>query len=106
MTPAEVERSYREAYLTFYSLGSTLRSLFTWHRTPGLEWAARDAMVRQRLYYFYSYRAGRHPMLGGLWQKGVPTEARRRVVSDEEARAEYLGAGIVSTEGVRLALPA
>src|SRR5262249_36812390 len=106
MTPAEVERAYREAYLTFYSFGSTLRSLFTWHRTPGLVWAARDAMARQRLYYFYSSRAGRHPMLGGLWQRGVPTAARRRVVSDEEARAEYLGAGIISTEGVRLALPA
>jgi len=63
-------------------------------------------MVRQRLYYFYSYRAGRHPMLGGIWRKGVPAAARRRVVSDEEARAEYLGAGIVSTEGVRLELPA
>ncbi len=106
MTPAEVERAYRQAYLTFYSAGSTLRSLLTWHRVPGLGQAARDAMVRQRLYYFYSYRAGRHPMLGGIWRKGVPAAARRRVVSDEEARAEYLGAGIVSTEGVRLELPA
>ena len=106
MTPAEVERAYRQAYLTFYSAGSTLRSLLTWHGVPGLGRAARDAMVRQRLYYFYSYRAGRHPMLGGIWRKGVPAAARRRVVSDEEARAEYLGAGIVSTEGVRLELPA
>jgi radical SAM superfamily enzyme YgiQ (UPF0313 family) len=106
MTPAEVERAYRQAYLTFYSAGSTLRSLLTWHRVPGLGRAARDAMVRQRLYYFYSYRAGRHPMLGGIWRKGVPAAARRRVVSDEEARAEYLGGGIVSAEGVRLELPA
>src|SRR5213592_4270420 len=106
MTPAEVERSYREAYLIFYSAHHTLRALLTWHRVPGLGWPARSAMVRQRLYYFYSYRAGRHPMLGGLWQKGVSAGARRRVVGDEEARAQYLGAGIVSTEGVRLELPA
>jgi len=105
MTPAEVERAYREAYLTFYSARNTLRSLLTWHRMPGLGWPARGAMMRQRLYYFYSYRAGRHPMLGGLWQKGVPPAARRRVVADEEARAQYLGAGIVSVEGVRLELP-
>jgi hypothetical protein len=63
-------------------------------------------MVRQHLYYFYSYRAGRHPMLGGLWQKGVRSDARRHVVTDEEARATYLGGGLVSAEGVRLALPA
>ena len=106
MTPAEVERAYRDAYLTFYSARNTLRSLLTWHRVPGLSWPARSAMTRQGLYYFYSYRAGRHPMLGGLWQKGVRPEARRRVVGDEEARAEYLGAGIVSTEGVRVELPA
>jgi len=106
MTPAEVERAYREAYLTFYSARNTLRSFLTWHRVPGLGWPARSAMMRQRLYYFYSYRAGRHPMLGGLWQRSVPPDARRRVVSDEEARAEYLGGGIVSAEGVRLALPA
>jgi radical SAM superfamily enzyme YgiQ (UPF0313 family) len=106
MTPAEVETAYREAYLTFYSTSNTLRSILTWHRVPGLSREARDAMVRQRLYYYYSYRAGRHPMLGGIWKKGVTGEACRRVVSDEEARAEYLGAGIVSAEGVHLAMPA
>jgi hypothetical protein len=63
-------------------------------------------MVRQHLYYFYSYRAGRHPMLGGLWQRGVPSGARRQVVSDEDARALYLERGIVSTEGVRVGVPA
>src|SRR5205814_184772 len=45
MTPAEVERAYREAYLTFYSARNTLRSLFTWHRVPGLGWPARTAMM-------------------------------------------------------------
>jgi radical SAM superfamily enzyme YgiQ (UPF0313 family) len=105
MTTAEVVQAYRDAYLTFYSAPNTLRSLLTYHRVPGLSWPARGAMVRQRLYYFYSYRAGRHPMLGGLWQRRVPPAARRRVTTDEEARALYLGAGIVSAEGRRLALP-
>ena len=105
MTTAEVVRAYREAYLTFYSARNTLRSLFTVHRVPGLSWAARSAMWRQHLYYFYSYRAGRHPMLGGIWQRRLPG-ARREVLTDEEARGHYLGGGVVSAEGVRLALPA
>ena len=104
MTTEEVVRAYREAYLTFYSARNTLRLLFTVHRVPGLSWAARSAMWRQHLYYFYSYRAGRHPMLGGIWQRRLPG-ARREVLTDEEARGHYLG-GVVSAEGVRLALPA
>ena len=104
MTTEEVVRAYREAYLTFYSARNTLRLLFTVHRVPGLSWAARSAMWRQHLYYFYSYRAGRHPMLGGIWQRRMPG-ARREVLTDEEARGHYLG-GVVSAEGVRLALPA
>jgi radical SAM superfamily enzyme YgiQ (UPF0313 family) len=106
MTREQVVQAYRDAYLTFYSGRRTLRSLLTWHRTPGLAWSSRGSMVRQHLYYFYSYRAGRHPMLGGIWQRSVPSDARRRVVTDEEARAQYLGGGLVSAEGVRLALPA
>jgi len=105
MTTEEVVRAYREAYLTFYSARNTLRLLFTVHRVPGLSWAARSAMWRQHLYYFYSYRAGRHPMLGGIWQRRMPG-ARREVLTDEEARGHYLGGGVVSAEGVRLALPA
>lgn len=106
MTTAQVVQAYRDAYLKFYSTRNTLRSLLTYHGVPGLAPAARGAMVRQRLYYFYSYRAGRHPMLGGLWQRGARPEARRAVVTDEEARAHYLGGGLVSAEGVRLAVPA
>jgi hypothetical protein len=30
-------------------------------------------------------------MIGGLWQRGVKPSARRRVVTDEEARSLYLG---------------
>jgi radical SAM superfamily enzyme YgiQ (UPF0313 family) len=93
MTTAEVVRAYRDAYHTFYSWGRTLRSVLTRHSVPGLTWMSRTAMWRQRLYYFYSYRAGRHPMLGGLWQRGVKPSARRRVVTDEEARTLYLGGG-------------
>ncbi|TMA49446.1 MAG: hypothetical protein E6J81_03275 [Deltaproteobacteria bacterium] len=89
---------------TFYSARSTLHALVSYPRRKDLAPAARDAMLRQRLYYFYSHRAGRHPMLGGIWQRGVSTEARRAVVTDEEARAHYLGAGLVSAEGVRVEL--
>jgi radical SAM superfamily enzyme YgiQ (UPF0313 family) len=106
MTAAQVMQAYREAYRTFYSATGTLRSLFTWHRVSGLSWTSRSSMLRQRLYYFYSYRAGRHPMLGGLWQRRAPRDARRRAVTDEEARALYLGGGLVTAEGVRLAVPA
>jgi radical SAM superfamily enzyme YgiQ (UPF0313 family) len=105
MTGAEVVQAYRDAYMTFYSGRNTLRSLLTFHRVEGLSRASRAAMWRQRAYYFYSYRAGRHPMLGGLWQRRL-AEGRREVLTDEEARAHYLGAGIVSTEGIRLILPA
>jgi radical SAM superfamily enzyme YgiQ (UPF0313 family) len=106
MTRQQVVQAYRDAYLTFYSGRRLVRSLLTWHRVEGLPWSSRSSMVRQHLYYFYSYRAGRHPMLGGLWQKGVRSDARRQVVTDEDARATYLGGGLVSAEGVRLALPA
>jgi radical SAM superfamily enzyme YgiQ (UPF0313 family) len=106
MTREQVIQAYRDAYRTFYSTRNTLRALLTYHRVEGLNWESRSAMLRQRLYYFYSYRAGRHPMLGGLWQRSVPPGARRRVVTDEEARAQYLGGGLVSAEGVRLGIPA
>ncbi len=105
MTHAQVLAAYRDAYRTFYSVPETLKALLTVHRVPGLTWAARTAMWRQRLYYFYSYRAGRHPMLGGLWQRRVAPEARRAVVTDEDARALYLGGGLVTPEGVRVGLP-
>jgi len=105
MTRQQCMQAYRDAYLTFYSVRNTLRTLLTFHRVPGLTREARNAMWRQRLYYFYSYRAGRHPMVGGVWQYDVAPEARRQVVTDEEARAQYLGGGIITAEGVRLDLP-
>jgi radical SAM superfamily enzyme YgiQ (UPF0313 family) len=105
MTTDEVVRAYRDANRTFYSARNLARTLLTWHRVDGLTPESRSAMVRQWLYYFYSYRAGRHPMLGGIWKRGVGLEARRAVVTDEEARALYLGGSLVSPEGVRLATP-
>jgi radical SAM superfamily enzyme YgiQ (UPF0313 family) len=105
MTTAQVEQAYRDAYLTFYSLRNTLWSVLTRHRVPGLSRMSRDAMWRQRLYYYYSYRAGRHPMLGGIWQRRVSRDARRQVVTDEEARQQYLAGQIITTEGVQLGLP-
>jgi len=98
MSHAEVVAAYRDAYRTFYSWTHTLRSIATRHRVDGLTMLARTAMWRQRVYYFYSYRAGRHPMLGGLWQRSVKPSARRQVVTDEEARTLYLG-GVPATLG-------
>jgi radical SAM superfamily enzyme YgiQ (UPF0313 family) len=106
MTTAEVLQAYRDAYRTFYSVRNTLRYLLAPPAATGLSPLSRTSMVRQRLYYFYSYRVGRHPMVGGIWQRGVTAGARRMVVTDEEARACYLGRGLVSAEGVRLELAA
>jgi radical SAM superfamily enzyme YgiQ (UPF0313 family) len=105
MTAAEVVQAYRDAVQTFYSAGRTMRAMLSYTFGRELSRWARQAMLRQRLYYFYSHGAGRHPMLGGLWQRSGPTEARRVALTDEEARAHYLGSGVVSAEGVRLALP-
>jgi len=105
MTTAEVLQAYRDAYRTFYSTRNTLRYLLARPGATGLSALSRTSMVRQRLYYFYSYRAGRHPMLGGIWQRGVSAGARRVAVTDEEARARYLGRGLISAEGVHLELP-
>jgi radical SAM superfamily enzyme YgiQ (UPF0313 family) len=105
MTTGQVMQAYRDAYRTFYSARNTLRYLLASPSATGLSPLSRTSMVRQRLYYCYSYRAGRHPMLGGIWQRGVTAGARRVVVTDEEARACYLGRGLVSAEGVRVELP-
>jgi len=106
MTTQQVVAAYRDAVRTFYSPRRTLQALLSYPRRRDLSPLARDAMLRQRLYYFYSHSAGRHPMLGGLWQRRVAPGARRAVVTDEEARAHYLGAGIVTAEGVRVELSA
>jgi hypothetical protein len=49
--------------------------------------------MRQFLYYFFSYRQGRHPMVGGIWQIRR-RDVRRNVITDDEAREFYLGGGL------------
>jgi hypothetical protein len=51
---------------------------------------ARRAVVRNFVYYFFSYRQGRHPMVGGVWQIRR-RDLRRAVVTDEESQRFYLG---------------
>jgi hypothetical protein len=47
-------------------------------------------VLRQFTYYFFSYRQGRHPMVGGIWPIRR-RDVRRAAVTDEEARRYYLG---------------
>jgi hypothetical protein len=48
-------------------------------------------MMRQWIYYFFSYRQGRHPMVGGVWQILRRDVRRNNVITDDEARRHYLG---------------
>jgi radical SAM superfamily enzyme YgiQ (UPF0313 family) len=89
MTADEVLKAYQEAYRTFYSPWRMLKNTATFSGGRGLNWEARDSMTREFLYWGYSYRRGRHPMLGGLW-KLYDEKTRRRVITDDEARALYL----------------
>jgi len=89
MSKEEVLKAYRDAYTTFYSPWRAAKNLVTFAGGRGLNWDARDSMTREFLYWGYSYRRGRHPMLGGLW-KLYDEKTKRRVITDEEARAFYL----------------
>jgi radical SAM superfamily enzyme YgiQ (UPF0313 family) len=99
MTAEEVLKAYRDAYTTFYSPWRMVKNLVTFAGGRGLNWEARDSMTREFLYWGYSYRRGRHPMLGGLW-KIYDEKTKRRVITDDEARALYLANmhGRVATE--------
>jgi radical SAM superfamily enzyme YgiQ (UPF0313 family) len=83
-------RAYREAFTRFYSFGKLLHTVLTVAGGRGLNAEARCSTVRQFVYYFFSYRQGRHPMVGGVWQIRR-RDARRSVITDEEARRQYLG---------------
>ena len=83
-------RAYAEAFRIFYSPWRLLHTIVTVAGGRGLSAEARRGVIRQFIYYFFSYRQGRHPMVGGVWQ------IRRRdlvrpVVTDEEAQRFYLG---------------
>ncbi len=89
MTAEEILKAYQDAYRTFYSPWRMLKNTATFSGGRGLNWEARDSMTREFLYWGYSYRRGRHPMLGGLW-KMHDEKTKRRVITDDEARALYL----------------
>ncbi len=81
--------AYREAFASFYSVPRLLREIFTVSGGRGLAAEARRSVVRQFLYYFFSYRQGRHPMVGGIWPI-KRRDVRRIAFTDDEARRHYL----------------
>ena len=83
-------RAYEEAFKGFYSIGRLLHTIFTVAGGRHLAAESRRSTVRQFLYYFFSYRQGRHPMVGGVWQIRR-RDVRRIAITDEEARRQYLG---------------
>jgi hypothetical protein len=83
-------RAYREAFTRFYSVPRLLWNVCTIAAGRGLNAESRASVVRQFLYYFFSYRQGRHPMVGGIWPI-KRRDVRRLVVTDDEARRYYLG---------------
>src|SRR5713226_6125101 len=60
--------AYNDAYRGFYTLGGLLKMVFSVAGGRGLSCETRRALMRQWTYYFFSYRQGRHPMVGGVWQ--------------------------------------
>jgi hypothetical protein len=83
-------QAYREAFMGFYTLPKLLHTVLTVAAGRGLAAEARRSTVRQFVYYFFSYRQGRHPMVGGVWQI-LRRDVRRLAITDEEARRQYLG---------------
>ena len=99
-------RAYREAFRGFYSFPRLLHTILTVAGGRGLSAEGRRSTVRQFVYYFFSYRQGRHPMVGGVWQI-KRRDVRRGPITDEEARRQYLGGlrfdAILRGEGDRFA---
>jgi len=83
-------RTYTDAFKIFYSPWRLLHTIITAAGGHGLSAEARRAVVRNFVYYFFSYRQGRHPMVGGVWQIRR-RDLRRAVVTDEESQRFYLG---------------
>ncbi len=83
-------QAYREAFTRFYSLPRLLQNIFTVCAGRGLSAESRRSVLVQFVYYFFSYRQGRHPMVGGIWPI-KRRDVRRMVINDEEARRLYLG---------------
>ena len=83
-------QAYSDAFTGFYSFGKLLHTVLTVAGGRRLSAESRRSTVRQFVYYFFSYRQGRHPMVGGVWQIRR-RDVRRNVITDEEARRQYLG---------------
>jgi len=83
-------RAYTDAFRIFYSPWRLLHTIVTAAGGHGLSAEARRAVIRNFVYYFFSYRQGRHPMVGGVWQIRR-RDLRRTAVTDEEAQRFYLG---------------
>ncbi len=83
-------RTYTDAFKIFYSPWRLLHTVFTVAGGRGLSAEARRSVLRQFVYYFFSYRQGRHPMVGGVWQIRR-RDLRRGPVTDEEAQRFHLG---------------
>ena len=88
-------QAYAEAFKGFYSPWQLLKTIFTVAAGHGLSAASRRAVLRQFCYYFFSYRQGRHPMVGGVWQIRR-RDLMRAAISDEDAERLYLGSRRVS----------
>lgn len=84
-------QAYCDAFTGFYSVGRLLRMILSVAGGRGLSPEARRALWRQWSYYFFSYRQGRHPMVGGVWQIRRRDVRRNNIITDEEARRYYLG---------------
>ncbi|MFZ0888283.1 MAG: radical SAM protein, partial [Candidatus Binataceae bacterium] len=82
-------QAYRDAFTGFYSVGRLFHTIFTVAGGHNLSVHARGSSLRQFLYYFFSYRQGRHPMVGGVWQIRR-RDVRRMAVTDDEAWRYYL----------------
>jgi radical SAM superfamily enzyme YgiQ (UPF0313 family) len=83
-------KAYSEAFRGFYTPRQLLKTIFTVAAGHGLSAAARRGVLRQFSYYFFSYRQGRHPMVGGVWQIRR-RDLMRAAISDEDAERLYLG---------------
>jgi radical SAM superfamily enzyme YgiQ (UPF0313 family) len=83
--------AYKEAFYGFYTVPRLIRLIMTAAGGRGLAAETRRALLRQWVYYFFSYRQGRHPMVGGVWQILRRDVRRNEVITDEEARRHYLG---------------
>ncbi len=82
--------AYRDAFKGFYSIPRLLHTIFTVCAGRNLDAESRRAVLRQFTYYFFSYRQGRHPMVGGIWPIRR-RDVRRAAVTDDDARRFYLG---------------